>query len=159
MKNKKTVKTISIIGVVLLLFYFSFIRGFYAFSDKWVDTYSGEITKSIRYFMNHDVWALATNKYKEPIFIYEKEAFMLAKSKFSNIFDYIYNTYKQEYKLTKINKHNLDTYRQLIEKLPVNTQEELQNKNYCLDFIDIYMNDLKRYIFVPGKGIIRTYPD
>lgn len=158
MKNKKSIKIILIIGILLLALYFTFIRGFYAFSNKWVDTYSGEVTKSVRYFMDYDVWTLAENKYHEPIFIYEDEALKLAKIKFSNIFNLVYDNCHEEYKLSKISKRNLTTYRKLIEKLPISSEEELTNKKYCLDFIDIYINNLKRYIFVPSKGIIRTYP-
>lgn len=151
MKKKRNLIICVLLAIVLVL-YFSLISGIYAFSDKWVNTYSGEITKTIRYFMDYDSWTIAENKYSEPIFVYGDNAFQLAKIKFANIFDKVYDLYHEEYGISKINKHNLSTYKKLIDKLPTSNEEELETKNLCIEFINIYQNNLKKWIYIRGSG-------
>lgn len=145
---------IIIIGMLFLSLYFIFVKGFYAASDKWTNTYSGPNTKQIEYFMSYDPWIIAENKYKENIFIYKDNALQLAKLKFSNILDKAYDLYHKEYKLSKLNNHNIKTYRDLIANMPCDDEEK---KELTLMFLDIYRNGLKRWIYIPGVGIDRIY--
>ena len=160
MKKKKptTIVICTILAIVLSL-YCSLFSGIYAFSDKWVNTYSGEVNKTIKYFMSYDVWTIAENRYSEPIFIYGDDALQLAKTKFSDIFNEVYDLYHKEYNIKKINKHNIATYKKLIEKLETSSNEQQETKDLCIQFLNIYSNNLKKWIYIRGVGWCRTNPN
>lgn len=156
-KNRKIILIlILILALIFFAIYFSFIRGFYAESDKVVGEYHGNA--SIEKFAEYDEWKIGVNKYGQPIFVDYKKAMEFAKKEFSDVIDKAYELYNEEYNLGKLNDKNFGFYANLIYQMPAENEEQRKRNIKVAGFFDIYENSLKRWIYLYGIGWERTCP-
>lgn len=156
-KENKKKKYFIIIGTILLCFYFAFIKGIYAFSDRIIGPYVN--AESYKEFLDCDSWQIGENKYGEPIFCYPNNAFQYTKRKYADLINRIYDLYHDQYKLKKLNKYNFVTYRGLAEQLSLTAKDQKECDD-CISLIrllDLYENGQKRWIYVIGDGFNRIY--
>ena len=145
-----------IIIIIVLGLYFTFIKGFYAWSDKVVGEYHG--SASIEVFEGNEEWEIGENKYVQPIFVDYKKAMDFTKNEYADVIDKAYKMIHEDYKLEKLSNSNLKIYTNLIYKMPSENEEERQRNFTVAGFLDIYENSLKRWIYIPGIGWERIVP-
>ena len=158
----KTVKTILIICASVLLFaglsyYIIFIHGVYAESNKVVGEYVG--TAHISPFENDEEWEIGANKYGEPVFTNPKKAFQLASERFTDAIDLIYDEFEAEYHIGRFSEKNFQMYKQLGWQIPTDNEAVRKQGVQLSQFLDIYENSSKRWIYEPGNGWERICPN
>ena len=75
-----------------------------------------------------------------------------------DVLDKAYDIYHEEYKLGKFNDSNCGLYMNLIYQMPSENEDLRQRNVLVAQFIDIYENSLKRWIYIPGLGWNRVCP-
>ncbi|MDI9540034.1 MAG: hypothetical protein QM204_00970 [Bacillota bacterium] len=161
MNNKKRKKRLiimlaSLIFIAFLSFYMVFICGFYAASDKVVGPYTG--SANIDKYLEYEAWQIGRNKYGQPIFVDSDEAFKLAQEKYSEAIILIYNHFNEEYQVGKFGKNNYQLYKMLGWQIPTDDETIRKSGVELTQFLDIYENSFKRWIYVPGFGWDRICP-
>lgn len=156
-KNLKVLITIFVlVTIILFSIYFILFRGFYAESDKVVGEYNG--TASIDKFTKYEAWQIGKNKYGQPVFVDYKKAFKFLQDEYADVLEKAYDIYHEEYNIGRIDGSNFGLYKILIHQMPADN-EELRKRNVLVaQFIDIYENSLKRWIYIPGFGWDRICP-
>ena len=157
LKKRKLLLAVLFVVTILLIFsYFVFVRGFYAESDKVVgeDTNRSDMEKVIKY----DAWQIGENKYGQPVFVDHKKALQFLQEEYQDVLDKAYDIYHEEYKLGKFNDSNCGLYMNLIYQMPSENEDLRQRNVLVAQFIDIYENSLKRWIYIPGLGWNRVCP-
>ncbi len=156
-KRKIIVITASaLISISLLTYYMVFIFGFYAESDKVVAPYTG--SANIEIYQEYPEWEIGANKYDQPIFIDPNKAFELAQEKYADAINLIYESFRDEYNLGKFSKNNYQLYKMLGWQLPTDDEEIRLLGVRLTQFLDIYENSFKRWIYVPEIGWERICP-
>lgn len=155
-KRKVSLVVLFVITTLLTLTYFVFIRGFYAESDKVVKEYTGRA--SIEKFIQYDAWKIGENKYGQPVFVDYKKALQFLQDEYQDVLDQAYDMYHKEYRLGKFNNSNCGLYMNLIYQMPAENEDLRQRNVLVAQFIDIYENSLKRWIYIPGFGWDRMCP-
>lgn len=160
MKNKK-VKTgliiiISFISIALLSYYMFFIRGFYAASDKVVGPYNG--SANIDMYLEYEQWQIGENKYGQLIFVDPDKAFELAQEKYSDAISLIYEHFNEEYQLGQFSQNNYQQYKMLGWQIPTDDEEIRLSGVRLTQFLDIYENSFKRWVYIPEIGWDRICP-
>lgn len=157
LKKRKLLLAVLFVVTILLIFsYFVFVRGFYAESDKVVGEYTSR--SSIEKFIQHDAWQIGENKYGQPVFVDHKKALQFLQEEYQDVLDKAYDIYHEEYKLGKFNDSNCGLYMNLIYQMPSENEDLRQRNVLVAQFIDIYENSLKRWIYIPGLGWNRVCP-
>lgn len=157
LKKRKLLLVVLFVVTILLIFsYFIFVRGFYAESDKVVGEYTNR--SSIEKFIQHDAWQIGENKYGQPVFVDHKKALQFLQEEYQDVLDKAYDIYHEEYKLGKFNNSNCGLYMNLIYQMPSENEDLRQRNVLVAQFIDIYENSLKRWIYIPGLGWNRVCP-
>ena len=160
--KEKRVRTILILSVGALLlcclaYYLIFIHGFYAESDKVVGQYAG--TADISMYENDEEWRIGVNKYGEPVFADPEKAFQLAQERFAEATELIYESFGTDYHLERISVGNYQIYKQLGWQIPVNDEAIRKQGVQLTQFLDVYENSYKRWVYVVGIGWERICPD
>ncbi|NLZ75113.1 MAG: hypothetical protein GX914_01260 [Erysipelotrichia bacterium] len=160
MKNKKRkiilIFIMSIFSIALISYYMVFIRGFYAESDKVVGPYTG--SAHVDDFKDVEQWQFGENKYGQIVFVDPDKAFDLAMEKYAEAINLIYDNYKEEYHLDKFSKKNYHIYMMLGWQLPTDDEQIRKQGVKLTQFLDVYENSFKRWIYVPGMGWERICP-
>ena len=157
LKKRKLLLAVLFVVTILLIFsYFVFVRGFYAESDKVVGEYTNG--SSIEKFIQYDAWQIGENKYGQPVFVDHKKALQFLQEEYQDVLDKAYDIYHEEYKLGKFNDSNCGLYMNLIYQMPSENEDLRQRNVLVAQFIDIYENSLKRWIYIPGLGWNRVCP-
>lgn len=149
--NKKIRIIICIVFAFAIIIYLMFFKGFYAFSDKIVGPYVD--AESYKDFLDYDSWQIGENKYGDPIFCYEDNAFQFLKNRYKDVFIEIYEKYHNEYNVGKLNKNNFKVYKNILINIGSNDIEH----NDLIRLFELYENGQKRWIYVIGEGWNRIY--
>lgn len=160
MTNKKIKNIFIITGVIislmLLSLYMVFIRGFYASSDKVVGPYTG--SASIDEYLEYEEWQIGENQYGQPVFVDPHKAFEFAKEQYAEAISLVYDSFNEEYQVGEFSESNYQLYKLLGWQIPA-ADEEIRKQGVKLtQFLDIYENSFKRWIYVPGIGWERICP-
>ena len=91
-------------------------------------------------------------------FVDSDEAFKLAQEKYSEAIILIYNHFNEEYQVGKFGKNNYQLYKMLGWQIPTDDETIRKSGVELTQFLDIYENSFKRWIYVPGFGWDRICP-
>lgn len=160
LKLKKSLKIILLVFCIVTIsavsfFYMALYKGFYASSDKNVGNYEGPA--NLEFLDGKDAYHVVSNKYGEPIFESQSDAFNQAISDYGEAIELIYNTFDEEYNLGTFSEKNYQMYMSLGWQLPTENEDIRTQGSDLTKFLDIYENGEKRW-YLTSIGWVREVP-
>lgn len=152
-KKKSILIILSSIVAILVIVYFVFFKGIYAFSDKFVDVYSD--AENYEEFLSYEPWQIGANKYGEAVFCYKDNALAFIKLKYGYLINKVY--VQNEQNISKFNKNNISSYIDLLKSFKPKNEEESNSTKSLIKLLELYENGEKRWIYIIGSGWRRIY--